>query len=502
MERSIKKDAMSSYANLFISIITALVLVPVIESHVGKSYYGIYQFVISLTVYSELMSIGLGKTIERYVAKYTEEKRENMEGAVVSIVLSIYIVTGLLFLVGVGLLYWQFGNIFNFSGSELELAKLSFLIASFSAGLNVPASLFQSHLRGRGRFSLIFNLGTVKALIKVVIVLAVLRAGYGIVAVFVVDMILLQTVNLLFAVVSVTSYKLKIQLFHIDRELFRKLFQYTTFVFLSGIAHTLYWNTDNIILGMYTNADMIAEYALSQRLIDYFYRYGVAFSGLFLPKFMEHYVVKDFKESNQKLINLFTSSSRVMAILMSFAVVNFIVLGRDFILLWIGPEYSMTYVYALIILIPYWLVLCQFTGVEMAYVMKKHKITTLIYFGSAVVNIVATVYLVKRIGPIGAALATGGTLFLGSFLLSSLYFRTLLKMKLIPFIKVVYLKNALISMIGILFGFGLNSMMTEVTWFYFLGKGLLMNLFFVPLILFGLALPEERKRIAQKLHLS
>lgn len=470
MSRSIKKDAVAAYSNLFITIIIALILVPIVESNVGKNYYGIYQFVVSLTIYSQLMSIGLGKTIERYVAKYAEEKKENLEGAIISIVLSIYMVTSLLFFIGMIIVYWQFGNIFTFTGSELEVARIAFVIATLNAGLNIPTSLFQSHLRGRGRFFLLFNVGTVKVILKLFMVIAVLRAGYGIVAVFVTELILLQTVNLIFAMISIVKYKLKIRLFHFDKVLFMKLFQYTTFVFLSGIAHTLYWNTDNIILGIFTNAEVIAEYALSQRLIDYFFQYSVAFSGLFLPKFMEYFVIEDFEESNWKMTALFTRSSRVLGILMSFAVVNYIVMGKDFIELWIGPEFYMTYVYTLVILIPYWLILAQYTGMELLYAMKKHKIVTWIYLVSAIVNIFATVYLVNRIGPIGAAISTGVTLFLGSFIMTSLYYRYLLQMDLLAFMKEVYLKNFIVSIVSILYGFGLNHLITQISWFHLNGK--------------------------------
>lgn len=501
MEKSLRRDAMASYTNLFIVIITALILVPIVESHVGKSHYGIYQFVISLTIYSELMSMGLGKTIERYVAKYAAEKKENMEGAIVSIVLTIYLATGMIFLGGVALLYHFFGQIFTFTGSELALARTGFLVASVNAGLNIPASLFQSHLRGRGHFSLLFNIGTMKALLKVLAVTMVLGMGGGIVAVFLVELVLVQSANFVFAMVSVFRYQLKIRLFHLEKTLFKKLFQYTAFVFLSGVAHTLYWNTDNIVLGMFTNAEVIAEYALSQRLIDYFYRYSIAFSGLFLPKFMAHYMVKDLAESKVRASALFTRSSRVLGILMSFAVVNFMVLGQDFVILWIGDRYPMTYVYAIIILVPYWFILSQSTGVELLYVMKRHRVSTYIYLGSAIVNIVATVYLVQRIGPIGAALATAATLFFGTFVLTNLYYKKILQLSLLHHFRVVFLKTGVVSGVILSFGYLLNRMMDGRVAVVFLAKGMLLNLVFLPLIFMVLLTSEERQSVMRRLHL-
>lgn len=494
-----KTDAIASYTNLFITILTALVLVPIIESNVGKNYYGIYQFVFSLTIYVELISLGLGKTVERYVAKYAEEKRKNMEGATVSMALTIYMFTSLLFFIGVGLLNWQFGNIFIFRGTELEIARLSFLVAALNAGLNVPASLFWFHLKGRGRFSFIFNIRTAQAISRVPVFILLLNAGHGIVTLFLVDMILVQSVNLIYALVSIFKYRLSIRLFYFEKTLFKKLFQFTFFMLLGGIAQLLYWNADNIILAIFTDAEIIAEYALSQRLLDYFFRYSVAFSGLFIPLFMQCYVGKDQDQSRALLANLFTQSSRILGILVSFVVVNFIVLGRDFVVLWIGDHFPMTYVYTVIILIPYWLILSQSTGTEMVYVMNKHKIISYIYLGCALVNIAATVYLVQRIGAIGAAMATGITLFLGYFLLANLYYRNLLNMKLGQYYKEVYLKNALVSGFILIYGFLLNQIITQISAVHFIGKGLLLNFVFIPLIYIVLLKSNERKEILHKL---
>lgn len=494
-----KKNVLASYTNLFITILSALILVPIIETNLGKNYYGIYQFVFSLAVYTELMSLGLGKTVERYVAKYSQEEKEEIESATVSIALSIYMFTGLLYLAGVAILYSQFGNIFNFSDNEIEIAKICFLIAAFNAVLNVPASLFFYHLRGRGRFAFVFNMGTIKAVLRVLIIILILHYGYGMAALFVVELILVQSVNLIFAYVSLSKYRLSVKMFYFEKQLFNKLFQYTTFVFLIGVAELLYWNTDNIILGIFTNAEIIAEYALSQRLLSYFFMYSIAFSGLFLPLFMEHYVEDSRSESNDRIIKLFITSSRVMGILMSFAIVNFLVLGHDFIMLWIGPRYSMTFVYTVIILIPYGFVLSQSPGIEMLYVMKKHKARTYILLVSAAFNISITVYLVQVLGAVGAAVATSVTLFMGNFILLNIYYRRLLSMDLGLYLREVFLKNVLISSLVLFYGHVLNSLIPQVSVLHFVVKGSLLNVLFIPLLGLILLSLDERRTLLKKI---
>ena len=456
MSGNLKKNAFASYTNLLISIVAGFIAVPIIEGHIGKSYFGIYQFVFSLAAYSQLMSMGLSKTVERYIAEYSVQKKSDQENLMVSMVLSIYIITFVIFVFGASILYMNFGKIFNFTDTELKAARICFMIAAVNGGLNIPASVFQSYLRGRGRYAFVFNIGTIQAVARIVFVAVFLNMGYGIVTVFIIDFVMFQLANILFAVYSVSKYKIKLDLFRFERTFLLKILKFTSYVFLAGIADALYWSTDNIILGIYTSAAVIAEYALSQRLVNYFYRYGTAFSGLFLPRFMEYHCIEDKEESRLKMIELFTSASRQQGIMVSFAMVNFIILGKHFINLWVGPNYSLTYSYTIIIMIPYWLVLTQFTGVEVLYVMEKHKVNTLIFLANAIINIISTVILVRMIGPFGAAISTSVTMFIGSFLLSNIYYKHILNMNLTRYFNRVFTKNFIISFVFLLYGYIIN----------------------------------------------
>jgi len=263
MASTIKRDAAASYTNLFVSIAVGFLLVPIIESHIGKSYFGIYQFIFTLTAYSAIMNMGLTKTVERYVAKSAVRGEQNQENLIVSMVISIYLLAAAVLIVLIAILYHQFGNIFAFKGNEMVIAKQCFLIASINATLNIPAMTFLAHLKGRGRYFITYNLHTVFIVCRMVVIIGLLQMGFGIVAVFVTDLVLNQTLNFSYALYSISKYKLKLVLFHFEGEMFRKLFHFTLFISLGAIADLLYYNTDNIILGIMSTSDVIAEYALS-----------------------------------------------------------------------------------------------------------------------------------------------------------------------------------------------------------------------------------------------
>lgn len=498
MANNIKKDAFASYFNLLVTILTGFILVPIIEKSIGKTNFGIYQFVFSLTAYSEIMSMALVKTVERYVAKYAIEENKEKENAVVSVVLSIYMVTMTIFVIGAIIVYINFENFFTFRGDELRIAKTCFFIAAINASLSIPATTFQSYLRGRGRYTFIFNIGTVQAISKLILVYLSLRFGFDIVSLFIIDMLAFQTVNIIYFITVTKEYKVNIRLFKRDRETLTEIFGFTIFLFLAAVGDAFFWNTDNIILGIYSDANNIAEYALSQRLISYFYRYGIAFSGLFLPRFMEHYSIKDKEESDRKIIQLFTESSRTQCILVSFAVVNFLILGNDFIWLWVGSKYNATFLYTVVILVPFWMVLSISTGIEILYVMGKLKFFTTAYFISATLNVISTIILVQSIGPMGAAIATAVSRFIGLFLVVSIYFKYLLNMDILNYFKTVFGKSMLVSLLVLVYGLALNYFIQSKGIIIFVCKGVLVNIVFLPLIFFILLDDEQKGKIIGK----
>lgn len=498
MTNTIRKDAFASYLNLFLSILAGFIAVPIIESSIGKSYFGIYQFVFSLTAYSEIMNIGLVKTVERFVAKYSMEGNHTEENTVVSLVFSIYIITCSIFFTGAGFVYWKFGQFFNFSGIELEIAKTCFLIASLNAGLNIPASVFQSFLRGKGRYTFVFNIGTIQVISKIILVITSLNLGFNVVSLFVIDMLLFQSANLIYFLTAIRKYQVRLKLFQGDRAILASIFGFTTFVFLGAIGDAFFWNTDNIILGIFTNADKIAEYALSQRLINYFYRYATAFSGLFLPRFMEYYVT-DEQQSRQKMIELFTQGSHIQTMLVSFAVVNFLILGRDFIKLWVGPSYDITYYYTIVILIPFWFVLSEATGLEILYVMNRHRFIAVVYLINASLNVISSIILVQTMGPMGAAVSTAVSKVIGSFIIVNLYYRHLLQMDMLQYFKAVFGKNMIVSAIMLLYGWALNSWFSGESLYRFVIKATGVNIIFLPLIFFILLNSNQRQKIIEVL---
>src|SRR5690606_17394912 len=78
--------------------------------------------------------------------------------------------------------------------------------------------------------------------------------------------------------------KVKFSFGKIDKSLLREILGYSFFVFLGIIVDQVYWNTDQLILGIFGGTIPVAVYAIAMQFIRLYRQFSTSISGLFLPK--------------------------------------------------------------------------------------------------------------------------------------------------------------------------------------------------------------------------
>ena len=119
---------------------------------------------------------------------------------------------------------------------------------------------------------------------------------------------------------------------------------------------------------------------------------------------------------------IFIKVGRLQFIIVSFIVSAFVAFGRQFIALWAGPEYSLSYYVALLTMIPVTIPLIQNTGINILYALNKHQFRSAVYTCIAVVNVLLTFWWVEIYGVVGAAMATCIAYIIGNILIINWYY--------------------------------------------------------------------------------
>ena len=85
---------------------------------------------------------------------------------------------------------------------------------------------------------------------------------------------------------------------------------------------------------------------------------------------------------------------------------GFILFGKQFIRLWVGDGYSVSYWVTILLMLPGSIDLIQVIGIEIQRSQNLHKFRGIIYIIMAMVNIALSIPLCKRWGAVGSAVGT------------------------------------------------------------------------------------------------
>ena len=108
-----------------------------------------------------------------------------------------------------------------------------------------------------------------------------------------------------------------------------------------------------------------------------------------------------------------------MALIMS----GFVLYGQEFInLLWVGPEYSQSYIIACILMLPLTIPLIQNVGLNIIQAKNQYKLRVIVLFVFAIFNLIVTIFLAKLYGGIGAAIGTSLSIICGQIIFMNIFY--------------------------------------------------------------------------------
>ena len=95
----VKSGVMLSYASILLSTVISLIYTPIMLSHLGTSEYGVYNVVLPIISYLNLLNFGLGSAYVRYSLRAMVEHDHKRMAKLNGMFFSIYLILGTLILV-------------------------------------------------------------------------------------------------------------------------------------------------------------------------------------------------------------------------------------------------------------------------------------------------------------------------------------------------------------------------------------------------------------------
>jgi len=459
----LKKGAILSYINILLTNVIGLILTPFIIKSLGDSEYGLYALIGSFIAYFSLMDLGLNNTIIRFVAKYRAEKDSKGEANFLAVILLIYSVISLVIVVIGIITYFNLDKIYGsaLTAAELYKAKIMFVI-------------------------LIFNVG-----ITIVLVVVLLYGGDAI------SIVILDTViNVLFITVNWLfvnkKLKVKFKLYDLNKELLAEVFSYSIWIFMIAIIAQFQWQSGQLVLGALKDTTTVAIYAVGVMLGTYYGAFASAFSSLLLPKATK---MLYSNASKDEIDNMFIKIGRITLIILFFILGGFILYGKQFVTLWLGENYILSWKIALFIMLVITIPLTQSFANSILEALNKIKFKAILSLSAITMGMILGVFLVEQHGSLGMIFGILFGRFLSELLLN-IYYIKILQLDILQFLKKVFIRISIVFSVILVLGLLIDEIPGE-GWLNFISKIFIYGIIF-SLISYNFIINKEEKLIIKK----
>ncbi len=404
---SLARNVLSNWTVTALAIVSTFIITPIVVGVLQKEQYGVWSFLNGLLVYSDLLYLGLGSALIKSVAESQATSDRAALNRTASVVLSIYLVLGLICLgtfAGLSPLVPRFFA-HPLAGGAAAAATTTCVLLGVQLLFSFVGSAFAGVLVGLDRMDLV-NLVRIVSIAGRSIAVILLLGGPG---------ALVTMAGITCATTAIEAVGVAALAFSIDRKLslkptiptrreLRFLYGFGVQSFFIIFAVTLISYTDTTVIAVALGASSVALYSLPQQLVDYVRVAAAGASGVLLPRL----TVLSTRGDVGGLRTAYIKVSRFTLFIASFIVGNVLFLGAPFLRLWVGPEFGDQVQWVIVFLsfstLLHIFVITAPLGFYQA--MNTLSVPALVLLIEAVANLALSLFLAPRLGITGVALGT------------------------------------------------------------------------------------------------
>lgn len=398
-KHQIQLGALLSYLSIAINIIAGLLYTPWMIHSIGRENYGLYTLAMSV-IGLFLFDFGLGSAVTRFISKYLAEGRPDKANQCLGLVYRLYFVIDVFLFIILLFVFFFIPQIYKeLNPDEIERFKIVYAVAACYSVISFPFIPVNSVLTAHEKFVQLKLCDVAHKVIMVGSMSVCLLLGYGLYALVLVNafagivMILLK----LWCIQKYTPQR--ISWGYWNKIEFKNIAGYSGWVTVASLAQRCIFNIAPSILGALSGSVEIAILGIAITLEAYVYTFANALSGLFLPKVSR--IVADKGE----ILPLMIKVGRIQVLIVSLIVWGFVCLGKEFINVWVGEQFSTSYLCSVLIIVPSLIQLPQEIGMQAIIACNKVKQQAFVFLSMAVLNIVGAIILSPRLGALGLCIS-------------------------------------------------------------------------------------------------
>lgn len=399
-----KAGILLSYINFAINSFIMLLYVPMLLHYVSKEQYGIYQMVGSFIGVMSIFDFGLCVTVTRFLSRAKAVNDLPQERNIIHTAGTLYalLTVGLLIL-GTGL-YFLITPVYgaSLSAADLKTAQQIYLILLLNFAICLPGNLYVAVLQANERFVFRQTLFLISTFLSPLVIWGALVWKANVVCVVWGQ----TTFNILITVANYIYCKTKLQFRFAfawkDKALIKQLMGFSFFLFIGSVAGQLYSRLGPLVLGVLSGALAVANYYIATQILMVFSVVPSLVNSVFLPKLSGDWITTASLESQN---DIFCKTGRLQALVALLILVGFVLLGRPFLALWLGPGNEICYGLAVIIMTASVVNIVQSAAETILIAMNRYKTYAFISLSVAFLNVGVAFPLIAKYSTVGCAVS-------------------------------------------------------------------------------------------------
>ena len=468
-------------ALIALNSIYGLVIMPFILGAIGESEYGVYKTIGSMTSTISVMELGLGGTMQKYIAQFRAQRDEKKAYNYSAMCLIQAAIMGMAMLVvGIVLFFTldsAYGN--TFTVAELARAKQLFVILICYVVLHIFENVLFGIIAGYNRFVFSNSVKLITVLVKIGIYLIVLPIVKNSLAIVITTLALELIIITMEYVYIKRVLKHKILLYSWDRTVFKETFKYTILLFVQSLIIQFNGNVDSIVIGAVIGTSAVTVYSFAIQIFNMYEQCATSVSGVILP-------------SVTNVVYSGASPRDYEDMIVRYGRAQWGVLGVA-----LGDGFSDCYFLALILMVPVTFPLIVNTCLAILKAKNLLFFRTVALAYSVVINMILTVIGTKLWGYYAAAIGTALSTVVGSIISLNIYYRIKLGINMLRVYLRIFHRITFCILVPMVLCFFANPHIGG-TWPALLIKALVFILIYaVLMIAFGLT-PNEREKLLSR----
>jgi len=400
------KNVLSSWAGHLVYVISGFIMPRMIDSHIGQSGLGVWDFGWSLVSYFSFVQAGIGSSINRYVAKYRAENNPEGICCTISSVMCYQYLAALTVLILTVTCTWMVPSLLSTRlGSHVSDARWVVFFIGMGLVIQLFFAGYTGIITGFHRWDLHNALNSGFYALTVIGMIISLAMGGGLKGLAVTYASGVVVTELARMVLAYRVYpELKIGLGYIHWSYLRQMLTFGGKSFLTTVSQVLLYQTSSIMIISILGPATLATFSRPGSLVNHAMVFVNKFALVLTPtaSYMQA------KGQNRELGLLLIQTTRYAAYMVLPMVIFLSVLGGPLLVFWMGDDYRNAEVLA-ILAVGHMLPMIQQPVWNILAGMNAHGRLGLAMFLGAVSSFVMTFLMlgVLKWGLAGVALSIG-----------------------------------------------------------------------------------------------